>query len=268
MTGIKTLDKDGQEVIITLAPGFESYLAALKNNTEEPQNQPTVELAAPIKDESYEPQTVKKHNPTHPLSLDEYKTLKEYFLGKECRYKNSNNSVRNFLYVVLQTNWGARCGDIIQMRVSDVLESVGSKGVIKKYAEWIQEKTGEPQRVLINTACKDALTIYFSTIKEYRDSDWLFPNYKNPVEHISVGGARKLLQRACDELGISEGKHIGTHSLRKTFGNIALNKSCSSADLVYAAKHLGHKSVNDKYLLHYIGMEQQEYDRYIEENGI
>ena len=218
-----------------------------------------------IRNADYEAPDVVAYNPTAPLTLEEYTRLKNYFLCRESYFKNMRNNMRNFLYVVLAVNLAGRCGDMIKLRVCDVMDRDGN---INKYVRWVQEKTKAPQSVLINDISRDALIRYFEALGEVDMQDWLFPNYRRPGEHMTVDGMRKMLKRACDDLGICQDKHIGTHSLRKTFDNIALGRDKSQQNIVFAAKHLGHRAVNDKNLLRYIGTEQEEYDNYIKKNGI
>ena len=219
----------------------------------------------PIMDANFEAPKISTYNPTVPLTLEEYTQIKNYFFCRENYFKNMCNNIRNFLYIVLSVNLAGRCGDIIKLRVCDVLNE---DGTLKKYVCWMQEKTRAPQSVLINSISQDALVKYFSELGTYKMSDWLIPNFKRPGEHMTVDGMRKALKRACADLEICQDKHIGTHSLRKTYDNVALTRDSSQKNIVFAAKHLGHIAVNDKNLLRYIGMEQAEYDKYIEENGI
>ena len=236
---------------------FENYQRAAADKV--------VRVNVPIKNADYKAPEVSDYNPTVPLTLEEYTQIKEYFLGREKYFKSMNNNMRNFLFVVLAVNLAARCGDILNLHVYDVLNG---DGTIKSHVRWVQEKTKAPQTVLINSISQDAIAKYMEAQGEVDLQDWLFPNYRRPGEHITYDGARKMLQRALVDLGICQGKHIGTHSLRKTYDNVALAKNRSQQNIVFAAKHLGHRAVNDKNLLRYIGTEQADYDRYIEENGI
>ena len=48
-----------------------------------------------------------------------------------------------------------------------------------------EQKTGKKSVVFLNTKAKNALVLYFNSLGQYKMSDWLFPNGKNPTESMS-----------------------------------------------------------------------------------
>ena len=155
-----------------------------------------------------------------------------------------------------------RAGDILTLHVYDILNPDGS---FKTHVTFEHEqKTGKKSIVLLNTKAKDALTLYFNTLGQYKMSDWLFPNGKNPAEHMSVDGMRRMLQRAAKALNIN--MHMGTHSLRKTNPYHMISTSTDTQDEVMVSQFLQHSDIKTTY--HYIGRSQTEMDAFIEDHGL
>ena len=204
----------------------------------------------------------KLKEPVSPLTIEQVNLLRDYFFNNEDYYKSMPTNRRNYLYIVLSLNLMRRCGDMIKLRVCDVLNEDGSFKDHVIFAK--EEKTGKKSIVYLNDKCKEALIEYFSIQENYKMSDWLFPNYKRPGKHMTVDGMKKMLQRTCDKLKIDV--HVGTHSLRKTLPYIAISNSTSIEDEVMISQILGHRDVRTTY--HYIGRRQEELDRFIAKNAL
>lgn len=225
------------------------------------QEQNKFKVAAPIIDDKYSETKVSLKTPVDPLTKEEYKKIRDYFFNNGDYFKTMPTNRRNYLYVVLSINLMRRCGDMVKLRVCDVLNEDGTfkEHIIFNH----EEKTGKRAVVLLNSKCKEALTEYFNFIKVYNMSDWLFQNYKTG-ESMTVGGMRKMLQRTCEKLNLDI--HIGTHSLRKTIPHIAISNSTNIEDEVIVSQLLNHGSIKTTY--HYIKRNQQELDEFVENNAI
>lgn len=217
---------------------------------------------APILDDQYVNNKENNKTPVEPLTLSVVNSLRNYFFGNEDYFKTMPTNRRNYLYVVLSLNLMRRCGDMVKMRVCDVLNEDGTfkEHIIFNH----EEKTGKRAVVLLNSKCKEALIEYFTFIGSYCMSDWLFPNYKKPGEHMTVDGMRKMLQRTCEKLKIDI--HIGTHSLRKTIPHIAITNSTNTEDEVTISQLLNHRDIRTTY--HYVGRNQAELDAFVERNAL
>lgn len=216
-----------------------------------------LKVNAPIVDEEYESKNRSLYTPVQPLNKEQIKKLKNYFLnGGNPLFKNMPNDVRNYMYVVLALNLMRRCGDMVKMRVCDVLNE---DGTFREHVVFNEEKTGKRAVVYLNSACREALAIYFGRIGEYRMSDWLFPNFKKAGTHMSVDGMRMVLKRACKDLNIDI--HIGTHSLRKTMPYMIMGSGEVEDELI-ASQLLNHKNIRTTY--HYVGRTQEELDEFVE----
>lgn len=233
-----------------------------KSNVPDVQSEQAIKVKAPILDDKYINNKESSKTPVEPLTINQVNMLRNYFFNNGDYFKTMPTNRRNYLYVVMSLNLMRRCGDMIKIRVRDVLNE---DGTIKDHIIFEhEEKTGKRSVVLLNSKCKEALVEYFNFIGTYSMSDWLFPNYKKPGEHMTVDGMRKMLQRTCEKLGIDT--HVGTHSLRKTIPHMAINNSASAEDEVTISQLLNHNSVRTTY--HYVGRNQDELDSFVERNAI
>ena len=139
-----------------------------------------VRVAAPIIDQEYIESDRRNKTPVEPIrSLDDIERIKEYFLTTK---GHGNTRIRNYAYFVLSLNVARRCGDIVALRVRDVLNP---DGTFKSHIIFDHEqKTGKSSMILLNSKTAEALKLYFDTLGEYRMSDWLFPKLNNHEEHI------------------------------------------------------------------------------------
>lgn len=241
------------EMKVTFAPWIEQLLES-KSTTA------VHKVAAPIMDQDYVEQEHYNHNPTDPIrSLEDVERLKNYFLNRKGWM---NNNIRDYAYFVFSLNMSRRAGDILALHVYDILNPDGS---FKTHVTFEHEqKTRKKSMVLLNTKAREALTLYFNALGQYKMSDWLFPNGKNPTEPMSVDGMRRMLQRAAKALNID--MHMGTHSLRKTNPYHMISSSIDTQDEVMVSQFLQHNNIKTTY--HYIKRSQTEMDEFIENHGI
>lgn len=238
--------------VVEFAPWLEKALAE--------KNKKSLSVAAPIIDQEYENSDHRDKTPVEPIrSLDDIERIKQYFLTTK---GHGNTKIRNYAYFVLSLNLARRGGDIVKLRVCDVLNA---DGTFKSHVIFNHEqKTDKRSMILLNSKTIEALKIYFDSLKEYRMSDWLFPKLNNPSEHMSVDGMRRMLQRAVAALNID--MKIGTHSLRKTMPYHVITNSTSTEDEVIVSQFLKHSNIKTTY--HYIGRSQSEMDNFVEANGL
>lgn len=254
-TALKDYSSNGATIV-----SFAPWLLAAKKKEELPEVE--LKVAAPILDDDYMESKMSNKTPVEPLSKEEVIKLRSYFFNNKDYFKTMPTNRRNYLYVVMSLNLMRRCGDMVKLRVCDVLNEDGTfkKHVIFNH----EEKTNKRATVLLNSKCQEALVEYFNFVGSYKMSDWLFPNYKEEGKHMTVDGMRKMLQRTCEKLNIDI--HIGTHSLRKTIPHIAITNSTNTEDEVMVSQLLNHSSVKTTY--HYIRRTQSEMDTFVERNGI
>lgn len=252
MTNVKF---DGS-CVIEFAPWLEKALE--QKQSSKTAMMPTV--AAPIVDQEYVESDHRNKIPVEPIrSLNDIERIKQYFLTTK---GHGNTKIRNYAYFVLSLNVARRGGDIVELRVCDVLNV---DGAFKSHIIFDHEqKTDKRSMILLNSKTAEALKMYFDTLGEYRMSDWLFPKLNNPAEHMSVDGMRRMLQRAVKALDID--MKIGTHSLRKTMPYHVITNSTNTEDEVIVSQFLKHSNIKTTY--HYIGRSQSEMDEFVEVHGL
>ncbi len=114
------------------------------------------------------------------------------------------NGTRDFLLFLMGINIGLRISDILKLKVGDVMN--------KDYIEITEQKTGKYKRFPITISFKEVLEDY---IIGKSPEEWLFPSQRGE-QPITRMQAYRIINNACQKAGITA--HIGTHTLRKTFG--------------------------------------------------
>mgnify|MGYP003290397140 CR=1 FL=1 len=112
--------------------------------------------------------------------------------------------MRNFLLFLIGINSGLRISDILKLKISDVKN--------KDYIEIIEQKTGKYKKFPITNSFKNYLNEF---IFNKSPDEYLFASQRGnkPITRIQ---AYRIINHACQKAGITT--HIGTHTLRKTFG--------------------------------------------------
>lgn len=157
-------------------------------------------------------------------------------------------SLRDWCLFVLGINSGLRVGDIVRLKVSDVYD--GKK--LKDRIELREQKTGKRKSFPLSETVKKALKEYLASAKLGQDS-FLFPSRKGGGS-LSRSQVWLILHKAAEKAGIQE--HIGTHSMRKTFGYQAY-KSGTDIYIIQEMLNHSHPAVTRRY----IGLSQDDLDR-------
>lgn len=239
---------------IEIRPELEQAL----KRTAESKNSAAIKVAPPIIDPNYTDNSYRRKTPVQPFtSLEDIERIKQYFLTTK---GHGNTQIRNYAYFVLSLNTMRRCGDIVSLRIGDVLNEDGSfkTHLIINH----EQKTEKRSTTFLNSNVIEALALYFNTLKEYKNSDWLFPVPGKPEQHMSVDGMRRMLQRTVKALGID--MKVGTHSLRKTMPYHIISNASSVEDEVAASQLLNHRNVKTTYS--YAGRTQDKLDDVVKRN--
>lgn len=134
------------------------------------------------------------------------------------------------------------------LRVSDILDLTNEE-VLGHNKIWVTEqKTGKVRQIPLNFILAD-LNDYMDSRTDH--STWLFPNSRNPKEHVSKSTFAAALNRAAARCGLTD--IVGTHTMRKTFGYQYYQQF---HDLVKLMDIFGHSS--EKITLRYIDVTQGE----------
>ena len=178
---------------------------------------------------------------TRTLTKEEYKiiieTLKSNF-EYEGKVFRTNDRIATAL--VLQANLGLRIGDILKLRLNDIIKDGN------RYRLNIKEEKTDKERVFT------VPTEVYNYIKMYCLENNIRPSAK--IIDITERAIQKQLKIACDYLGI-EG--ISTHSFRKYFATqIYINSNYNIALVKELLQH-SNTSITQRY----IGIGSQEIEK-------
>ena len=166
--------------------------------------------------------------------LDQIEAMKKALM-RYCSY-------RDYIMFTIGINIGLRIGDLLQLRVKDVLE--GTHIVI------VEQKTEKTKRFLINPQLRKEIKKYVRKEKLSSD-DFLFPSRKGkgPITRVQ---AYRVLNKAAEMADVPD---VGTHTLRKTFGYLHYQKF---KDIALLQQILNHSNQKDTMI--YIGLTQDLMD--------
>ncbi len=172
-------------------------------------------------------------------SVKDIRRIKQYLLGKRNK--------RDYLMFVLGINTGLRVGDLLTLRVKDVLEldtMMVTRSVLIR-----EQKTGKLREFELNNAAREAIILYLDTTPNWNREDYLFQSRKGNGA-LTTRAAHKIIKTTLRELGIKG--NYGTHSLRKTFG---YHRYANNVKLETLQKLFNHSS--PAVTLRYIGITKE-----------
>jgi integrase len=148
-------------------------------------------------------------------------------------------SERDYFLFLIGINTGLRVSDILQLKVIDIKDT--------DHIYLREDKTKKKRNVSIKSIQAD-INAY---IKGMDNDDWLFPSRKgdNPITEVQ---AYRSLVKAGEMVDLN---HIGTHTMRKTFGYHYYKKHKDVAWLQEIFNHSA-PSITKRY----IGITQDEID--------
>lgn len=161
-------------------------------------------------------------------------------------------SPRDHLLFVLGINSGLRIGDILNMKVGDVLTE---KGKPQPYYELREQKTGKTKKFPFGKNVQKAIQLF---LDDYQGNlgDYLFQSRKGENRPITRQHAWRIMNEAARAVGIQE--KIGTHTLRKTMGYHAYK---AGTDITLLQQIFNHSAPS--ITLRYIGIVQDDIDNVI-----
>lgn len=203
--------------------------------------------------ESYKRDDACTHAADAIKSESDINTVVNYLLGAK-RW-------RDLLLFVMGINFGFRCGDLLSLRIGDVVDASGK---IVRTFKIKEEKTGKIRPAAMNPAVVNALMLFLENVYKDEPIDrnaYLFTSvahaqrYKSPVP-LSVRSVERMLKEVVnDRCHIPV--HASTHLMRKTFAYHFLMKAPDrSRALELLSMQLNHSSI--AYTLRYIGITQDE----------
>ena len=163
---------------------------------------------------------------------------------------------RNYLLFTMGINLALRSGDLLKIKVSDILDG---KGEIKEYIYLTENKTKKQRKIKINKAIKEALEYYFAKAKVFNPDQYLFKSKRGdrPLDNV---GLWYLIKGWTKAVGL-ENERYSSHSFRKTWGY--QSRKFHGATIEMISEKLGHKST--AVTKRYIGINQEEINKMEEE---
>ncbi|MEG1562322.1 MAG: tyrosine-type recombinase/integrase [Bacteroides sp.] len=212
----------------------------------------TVNILPAIEDEDYE--LAEEHKAEPIKSLETINRISTY-LKDSSRYRD------NMLFI-LGINFGLRISDILTLKFSRL---INPDMTFKDTFAILEKKTKNTRKVrqnryiTINSAVRDAVTLYLENTSGVRLSDFMFRSESNNGKDVN----RPLARQSPDNIlkGIARDLHlnekIATHTLRKTFAyHQMLMSGNDSRKLLLLQKMFGHSS--SMQTLTYIGITSEE----------
>ncbi|ACB86500.1 site-specific integrase [Natranaerobius thermophilus] len=154
---------------------------------------------------------------------------------------------RDYCLFVLGINTGLRISDLLELKVSDLVDENGKP---KKNLELKEKKTGKNKQMILNEKARSAIREYVQDSK-LSLNDSIFKSQKGGP--ISREHAYRVINEAAKAVGIKE--RVGTHTLRKTFGYHAY---INGVDISLIQNIFNHSAPS--VTLRYIGIEQEDID--------
>lgn len=170
--------------------------------------------------------------------------------------KNELCKARILLIFAIGVTAGLRISEILHLRVKHIYKNNEPLDRIYLPRQATKGKR-EGRYQKLNEEIKPILEEYLY-IANLKEKDWLFPSPTNSNKPLSRQMVWKVFQQIAVKINLT--KKIGTHFLRKTFGNEIL--SLTDGDLRKTQKALGHKRI-DSTIQYLLDPDQEEIDEAI-----
>jgi integrase len=175
-------------------------------------------------------------------SLKDISKIKQYLIGKENK--------RDYMLFTVGINIGLRAGDLLSLKIKDVMQD----GIVVDKVTVYEEKTDKKREFDLNSSTKAAIRLYLDTFNIVETDSYLFKSRKGDGA-LTVESAHKIIKTTLRELNIKG--NYGTHSLRKTFAyHIYINNIRTNPTIINTLqKMLNHSSA--AVTLRYIGITKE-----------
>lgn len=182
-------------------------------------------------------------------SYDDFASIQQYFLDR--------NNIRDWMLWTVGVSLGLRISDLFSIRIRHFLNT---DFTFKPRMKVLEKKTSKLNDCLITESVVDAITKYFDSIKWVFDfDDYLFKSQKTKEKMCEQHGW-KIISNAGKSLKLPV--HIGSHTMRKSFANIAACVDNSSIDMNTITKIQGLLNHGDQRVtMKYLGTFRDMYDR-------
>lgn len=183
-------------------------------------------------------------------SYDDFCAIQNYFIEK--------GDVRDYAMWTIGVSFGIRISDLLMLRFGNIIDK--DKLSFKPRVAIYEKKTGKLNNMLITESVRDAMSKYIDSIDgNFELEGFLFPSRKTGGQMCGEHGWR-IISSAGRAVGLPI--NIGSHTMRKSFANIAacVDKSCIDMNAVAKIQGLLNHS-DQRVTMRYLGTYQQMFDR-------
>lgn len=207
----------------------------------------------------------KKNGVRKPTASDPFRTPMDFQAVANYLRGNGQNRKRNYMMIILGTTLGLRCGDLLRIKVGDVYDS--QRGVVRSHVTIIEDKTNKRSTNVLTESARRAISDYLKSAykgnvivddpllcSRQRGAD----GKRRPLNYTQVW---RILTEAAQKTHVNG--HIGTHSMRKTYGysaNQTMAEQGVSSAVVMETLQAKFKHSSQSTTLRYIGLEQDNID--------
>lgn len=215
------------------------------------------ELAGEVKEYSVlKSNGLKKAQAAEPIrSYDDFVKMQQYLLNNE---SNRKNKIRDWAIWTIGVSLGLRISDLFRIKMKYILND--DKRTFRKRLMVFEKKTDKLNNCLITESVIDAATKYLDSINwKFEMDDYLFSSQKTKGKLCEEYGWR-IISDAGKALGFPF--NVGSHTMRKSFANIAASVDTSTIDMNAITKIQGllnHSS--QEVTLRYLNTFQDMYDK-------
>lgn len=183
-------------------------------------------------------------------SYSDFKAIQQYYLD--------GGRIRDWAMWTIGVSLGLRISDLLALKFGNLIDA--DKKTFKQRIQIYEQKTGKLNNCLITESVINAMSVYLDSIKWEFDLDgYLFPSKKTKGKMYEECGWR-ILSDAGKALNLPI--NIGSHTMRKSFANIAACVDKSSVDMNAITKIQGLLNHGDQRVtLTYLGSYQEMFDR-------
>ena len=209
-----------------------------------------MEAAEPTPYSEFKSDGKKKARPADPVrSYEDFVAIQNYFMG--------NGKIRDWAMWTIGVSLGLRISDLLSLKICYLLNDD------KTFPERmliVEQKTLKVNNCLITQSVVDAATKLFDSMDwNFELDDYLFKSNKTKGKMFEEYGW-KILSDAGKALNLPI--IIGSHTMRKSFANIAACVDKSSIDMNAITKIQGLLNHSDQRVtMRYLGTYQQMFDR-------
>ena len=192
----------------------------------------------------------RKARPADPIrSYEDFAKIQQYFINKD--------KVRDWALWTIGVALGLRISDLLSLKIKDLLND---DLTFRTHIKVVEQKTSKLNSCLITEAVQNALTKYFESIDwKINLDDYLFASKKTGGKMYEEYGW-KIISDAGKALNLPI--NIGSHTMRKSFANIAACVDKSTIDMNAITKIQGLLNHSDQRVtMRYLGKFQEMFDR-------